>query len=84
MVSSDDVYNFLENRLQDKEAAWSYKYVAGRVKRALHTAFGIGKTKKLINNNPVVELDVMPTVDAKQEKLRQKPRFPYQSDHLIS
>lgn len=82
LVGSDDVYNFLESRLQDKEAAWSYKYVAGRVKRALHTAFGIGKTKKLINNNPVVELDVMPTVDAKQEKLRQKPRFPYQPNHL--
>lgn len=82
LVSSADVFNFLEKRLHDTEAPWSYKYVAGRVKRALHTAFGLGKTQQLIKNNPVAELEVMPKISAKQEALRQKPRFPYQSNHL--
>lgn len=82
LVSSADVFNFLENRLHDTQAPWSYKYVAGRVKRALHTAFGLGKTLQLINKNPVAELEVMPKISVKQEVLRQKPRFPYQSKHL--
>ncbi len=81
-VSTADVSNFLNDRLQDTNAPWSYKYVASRVKKVLLTAFGLGKDHQLISQNPMAELEVLPRISAKQEALRLKPRFPYQSNHL--
>lgn len=81
-VTSADVFDFLKSRLHAPDKPWSYSYTAGRVRRVLSEAFALAKTKKLIEKNPVVELEVLPKISAKDEESRRKPRFPYKAQHL--
>lgn len=81
-ITSGDIYKFINSRINADKDAWSHKYATGRAKTALFEAFGLAKTKCLIDSNPVSELDVLPKLNAKKEKEHQNPRLPYTSEQL--
>lgn len=80
-MQSNDIYNFLEARLDDKVKPWSQKYT-GRAKNVLREAFGLAQTKNMTTRNPVSEMTVSPRISANEDELRQKPRYPYSMDQL--
>lgn len=81
-ITSADIYNFIESRINADKDAWSHKYATGRAKKALFEVFGLAKTHGLIDRNPVSELDVLPKLNAKKEQEHLQPRLPYTSAQL--
>jgi len=75
-VGTNDVYGFLEQRLQAEIKPWSMNYCS-LVRRGLGEAFALAKTKGLCSSNPALELDVLPKIRMAEEKRRKKPRHPY-------
>ena len=84
-VTSDDIYNFIEARLNAsaKPKPWSQGYVDGHVKRCLREIFSFARTKKYMNvANPVTELEITPKISLDEKAKRQKPRYPFTSTQL--
>lgn len=80
-VTSNDIYSFLEQRLNDVVKPWSMKYES-KVISGLRLAFSIAQAEGLCRHNPAVELRLMPAISAVEEKKRRKPRKRYSLDQL--
>ena len=77
-VTSDDIYNFIDARLNTSVKPWSQGYVDGHVKRCLREIFSFARTKKYMNvANPVTELEITPKISLDEKAKRQKPRYPF-------
>jgi integrase len=87
-VTSDDVYNFIDARLNASAKPWSQGYVDGHVKRCLREMFSFARTKKYMTvPNPVTELEITPKISLDEQAKRQKPRYPFaraQLDRLFT
>ena len=80
-VTSNDIFNFFESRLNASEKGWSMKY-CNQVRREFKVAFSLAKTKNLCTNNPADDVIVMPTISGAEEAQRKKPRFPFKIAQL--
>lgn len=80
-VSSNDIYLFLEHRLNDVVKPWSMDY-EGKVISGLRVAFSLAQSRGLCQKNPAAELQMMPVISAAAEKKRRKPRKRYSLDQL--
>ncbi|MFL9879768.1 hypothetical protein PQR63_15315 [Herbaspirillum rhizosphaerae] len=75
-VTSNDIYNFFESRLDASEKGWSMKY-CNQVRREFKVVFFLAKTKNLCTNNPAADVLAMPKIPDIDENNRKKPRFPF-------
>lgn len=82
-VKASDLFEFLEVRMRAPIKPWSMKYSHGVVKRTLREVFALARTRGLLDSvNPVDDLDILPTLTAKEEKARRKPRYPFSDSQL--
>lgn len=80
-VTSNDIYLFLEHRLNDAVKPWSMKYES-KVISGLRVAFSIAQARGLCQRNPAAELQMMPLISSAEEKKRKKPRKRYSLGQL--
>jgi integrase len=80
-VTSKEIYEFFENRLNDLIKPWSMKYES-KVASGLSEVFALAQAKGMCHRNPVAELGTMPIISAAQEKERMKPRKPFSVEQL--
>lgn len=84
-VKGADLYEFLEARMRAADKPWSMKHAHGLVKRTLREAFGLARTRGLLEGaNPVDDMEVMPMLTAKEERARKKPRHPFTDSQLTT
>ncbi|CAG9179236.1 DUF6538 domain-containing protein [Cupriavidus pinatubonensis] len=77
------VYRFLDDRLHADQQPWSADYALGRAKNTLKEFFGLARTLGLMTvPNPVLGLEIQPTLSPEQAEARKKPRFPYSGTQL--
>ena len=70
-VTASDLFDFLEARMRAPVKPWSTKHAHGLVKRTLREIFALARTRGLlVGANPVDDLDVLPSLTAKEEKAR--------------
>ena len=82
-VKAADLYEFLESRMRAAKKPWSMKHAHGLAKRTLREVFGLARTLgKLEGENPVDDMDVLPLLEAKEERARKKPRHPFKDSQL--
>lgn len=82
-VKASDLFEFLEVRMRAPIKPWPMKYSHGVVKRTLREVFALARTRGLLDGaNPVDDLDILPTLTAKQEKAQGKPRYPFTDSQL--
>ncbi|KQZ34310.1 hypothetical protein [Massilia sp. Root1485] len=82
-VKASDLFKFLEVRMRAPIKPWSMKHAHGLVRRTLREVFALARTRGLLDGaNPVDDLDILPTLTAKEEKARRKPRYPFSDTQL--
>lgn len=77
-VKAPDLFQFLDVRMRAPVKPWSMKHAHGLVRRTLREVFALARTRGLLGGaNPVDDLAILPTLTAKEEKARRKPRYPF-------
>lgn len=84
-VKASDLYEFFEARMRSADDSWSMTHTHGFVKRTLREVFALARTRGLLEGrNPVDDMEVMPSLTAKEERARKKPRYPFSDAQLTS
>lgn len=77
-VSAHDIYRFFEDRLRTQHRPWSQSYVDGFARQALREMFALARTQGHMHaDNPVNRLETTPKISKREQKEREKPRYPF-------
>jgi len=82
-ITAKNIYDFLDSRLNADDGPWSMGYAHGPACTALNEVFAYARTMGLMTApNPVLNLEVKPTISKAQNARRTNPRRPFTTEQI--